>query len=445
MNDPNGLVYYKGVYHLFYQYNPEGEVWDHISWGHATSTDLMKWIHRPIAIRGAAKEMVFSGSVVVDYLNTSGLGSTEDPALVAIYTEFNVQSRIQTQCLAFSIDEGITWNKYAGNPVLDINSKEFRDPKVFWDEVENRWLMAIALAAEQKIRFYESSNLKNWNHLSDFGPLGEVGGVWECPDFFQLHVNGNEAESKWILIVSINPGGLYGGSGTQYFIGDWDGKVFTVTESPTKTKWLDFGKDYYAAVSFYNVPDNRRIMLGWMSNWQYQSELPTSPFRGQMSIPREMRLEKIDQNFLLAALPVRELSPAKIATISVETFLDISFDFTPATSGVSGLRISRGGLEYIDIFYDPETQNVILDRNTSSSPSVQKLLYGEHLAPARLIEDRLTFRVIIDVLSVELFINGGEQVITDLILSSEIDKNEVQILGDQSSLIVHKLEIRSML
>src|SRR5687767_2085337 len=225
MNDPIGLVYYKGEYHLFYQHNPFGDTWGHMSWGHAVSRDLVHWEHLPVAIPEQGNEAIFSGSAVVDKQNTSGLGTRKNPPMVAIYTSAYPDD--QEQSLAYSIDRGRTWTKYSGNPVLDDADREFRDPKVFWYEPEQKWVMVVVKAVQRKVAIYESENLKDWQHLSDFGPAGAVGGVWECPDLFPLAVDGDEGNKKWVMVVSLNPGGIAGGSGTQYFVGNFDGERFT--------------------------------------------------------------------------------------------------------------------------------------------------------------------------------------------------------------------------
>ncbi|WP_405535842.1 GH32 C-terminal domain-containing protein [Streptomyces sp. NBC_00075] len=250
MNDPNGLVYYQGEYHLFYQYNPNGNSWGDMSWGHAVSTDLVHWTELPLALSYDDNEMVFSGSAVVDRDNTTGFGTTENPAMVAIYTSHNSTTGIQAQSLAYSTDRGRTWTKYQGSPVLDIGSRDFRDPKVQWYAPTNSWLMTVSMSAEHKVRFYSSKNLKDWQLQSEFGPAGATGGVWECPDLFPLAVDGDETKTKWVLVVNINPGGIAGGSAAQYFVGDFDGTRFTAEDKgpyvpPTGTVVQDFeGTDF---------------------------------------------------------------------------------------------------------------------------------------------------------------------------------------------------------
>ena len=260
MNDPNGMVYKDGEYHLFYQYNPYGSRWGNMNWGHAISRDLVSWEHMPVAISPDGLGTIFSGSAVVDKNNTAGFGAG---AIVAFYTQASAR---QMQSIAYSTDNGRTFKKYAGNPVLTGEVADFRDPKVSWNESTQKWILTLAVG--QEVRFYSSPNLKDWTYESNFGEgQGSHGGVWECPDLFELPVAGTN-QKKWVLIVNINPGGPFGGSATQYFVGTFDGHKF-VNESPKATKWMDFGKDHYATVTWSNAPQNRVIALAWMSNWQY--------------------------------------------------------------------------------------------------------------------------------------------------------------------------------
>ena len=226
MNDPNGLIFYKGKYHLFFQHNPEDDQWGNMSWGHATSTNLFEWQEEPVAIRFTDTHGVFSGSAVVDYFNTSGFGSLANPAMVAIFTDHQHDGTHQAQSLAYSLDEGKTWQRYEANPVLDLGMKDFRDPKVTWNTTNEAWVMSVVKPQEFAVCFYESKNLKDWELLSEFSNKNGTDGVWECPDLFPLEVDGDPENIKWILFISVNPGGITGGSGTQYFIGDWDGKEF---------------------------------------------------------------------------------------------------------------------------------------------------------------------------------------------------------------------------
>ncbi len=294
-NDPNGLVFYKNEFHLFYQNNPFGNLWGHMSWGHAVSPDMVHWKELKVAIPEEHGIMIFSGSVVIDS-NTSGLCKSKDPkdnsCLVAIYTGHTPTK--QTQNIAYSNDRGRTWTKYKGNPIIDLQMKDFRDPKVFWHPETKKWIMAVALPNEHKVRLFASANLLQWSQLSDFGPAGALGGQWECPDLFRLGVVGAtpdaKKESKWVMIVNLNPGAVQGGSGTQYFIGNFDGKAFHNENPPSKTLWADWGKDFYAAVTYFNAAPNdpRKLFQGWFGNWEYAKDEPTSPQRGAMSFPRQI-------------------------------------------------------------------------------------------------------------------------------------------------------------
>ncbi|WP_223167354.1 glycoside hydrolase family 32 protein [Nonomuraea sp. SYSU D8015] len=299
MNDPNGLVWHDGEFHLFYQYNPDGDRWGNISWGHAVSPDLVHWEELGTAIPATPDEQVFSGSVVVDEHDTAGFGKA---AAVAVYTAWNPATGRQAQSLAYSTDHGRTWTRYAGNPVLDIGSTEFRDPKVFWHADGGYWVMVVALAADRKIALYSSDDLKAWTRLSEFGPAGATGGVWEVPDLFELPVEGGGGGSKWMMAVSLNPGGPVGGSGVQYFVGDFDGVTFTPDD--VSTAWADHGRDFYAAVSWNGAPDGRRYWIGWMANWDDIASIGTRPWRGAMSLPRELSLVADGGRVRLAQRPV---------------------------------------------------------------------------------------------------------------------------------------------
>jgi len=255
MNDPNGLIFYRGTYHLFFQYNPEGDQWGNMSWGHATSTDLVTWQELPVAISYTPTHGIFSGSAVVDYFNTTGFGSVENPAMVAIFTAHQHDGLRQVQSLAYSTDEGLTWQQYEGNPVLDLEMKDFRDPKVVWNTVNEAWVMSVVKPQEFTVAFYQSQDLKQWELLSEFTNKNGTDGVWECPDLFPLAVDGDPTKIKWVLFVSVNPGGVTGGSGTQFFIGDWNGREFVADD--VTTRWLDYGRDNYAGVTFKDLKSTR--------------------------------------------------------------------------------------------------------------------------------------------------------------------------------------------
>jgi len=378
MNDPNGLIYYKGKYHLFFQHNPLGNVWGNMSWGHAVSTDLYSWEELPVAIACTESSGIFSGSTVIDYQNTSGFGSIENPPIVAIYTEHQNDESNQSQCLAFSLDDGLTFTKYESNPVLDLHLPNFRDPKVNW--IDGRWVMTVALPHEYKISFFSSPNLKEWKHLSNFGPAAEIGGIWECPDLFQI-------DDKWVLIVSLNPGGFQIGSGTQYFIGQWNGREFIADD--VKTRWLDYGRDNYAGVTFSNTPEGKRIFLGWMSNWEYANKVPTEPWRSAMTLPRELSL----QGNTLVQKPIEH--PAG--------FPELSF-----TTHGGSIYIHENPKRYVEI--GVRAGNLFVNSthawNEMSAPLIQEVSVSEQ---------ELDIRVIVDRGSIEVFAAGGTISITNLI------------------------------
>ncbi len=383
INDPNGLLYYKGKYHLFYQHNPSGILWGNMSWGHSVSSDLQRWEHLPVAIDCTDTTGIFSGSAVVDFNNTSGFGSTDNPPLIAIYTVHQNDESNQSQHIAYSLDEGLTWTKYADNPVLDLGMKDFRDPKVSWNEFTESWLMTIAKPQEYKIAFFSSPDLKNWEHLSDFGPLGATGGIWECPDLFSLRAPNGDL--KWVLLVSLNPGGIAGGSGTQYFIGDWDGKTFSTDQS--ETKWIDYGRDNYAGVTFHNAPDNRRIFLAWMSNWDYAAKLPSPIWRGSMTTPRELALVNYNSDLHLSSLPTREVTEVidKSFTINSDEDCTITIEDNDAS---------------LLITFDSTTKKITVDR---SEAWFTELPDAPQSTPVINLPE-FTIRLVLDHGSLELFV-----------------------------------------
>ena len=413
MNDPNGLVYYKGKYHLFFQHNPFENIWGHMSWGHATSEDLISWTEHPVAIKDDEIHAIFSGSAVVDYFNTTGFGTLEKPAMVAIYTAHKHDDSHQSQALAYSVDEGATWTKYSGNPVLDLQKDHFRDPKVFWDTTTETWLMSVVLPKEQKVSFYSSPNLKKWSHLSTFGPAGATDGDWECPDLFPLAINGDQSKIKWVLLISINPGGLTGGSGTQYFIGDWDGKEFKADD--LDTRWIDYGRDNYAGVTFNDAPNSRRIFIGWMNNWEYGKDFPTTPWRGSMTIPRELTLVSSGNQIALCARPVSELSryfSEEITTDARAEILEIQTEFSLAEDRSIMIRVAGADGKYLEFGYDSINNSIFVDRTNAWSEIASSGIQSVSVFGA---EKTLGVTAIIDRGSIEIFAAGGRYVLTDLI------------------------------
>ncbi len=600
MNDPNGMVFYEGEYHLFYQYNPFGEKWGHMSWGHAISPDMVHWEHLPVALKEEDGVMIFSGSAVVDWDNTSGFGRHGQPPLVAIYTGHYTSKPLQNQQIAYSNDKGITWTKYSGNPVLDIGQQDFRDPKVFWHEPTHQWVMVVSWPVERKVRFYASPNLKEWSHLSDFGPAGATRGIWECPDLFPLPLDGRTNQMKWVLIVNLNPGGPAGGSGSQYFVGTFDGQrflldpsypkpatkeamtpkgrvladfegadygvwetngsafgarparpsggitgflgqglvdsfgaadseqgtlnspEFTITddrvsfligggshpgdlginlrvegrtvrsatgnnspelqwkswdvrefrgqtarleifdrysgddwghlfvdqivlgdEAPGSSAeyglWLDHGPDFYAAVTWSDIPrsDGRRIALAWMSNWDYAQEVPTSPWRSAMTVPRELTLKQTPAGLRVRTRPVREMQLLRDQQYALNggslaqvrqwikqegvrgNCLELNVDIPVSDKGRQGLKVLAGEGEETVIGIDFDRNRVFVDRTRSGDTSFHPGFAGIHETPISIASGLVRLHVFVDASSVEVFANDGEASLTDLVFPSQ--------------------------
>ena len=589
MNDPNGMVYHDGEWHLFYQYNPFGDKWGHMSWGHAVSRDLLRWEHLPLALPEENGIMIFSGSAVMDEKNTSGFGKDGQPPIIAIYTAHTEKN--QSQSLAFSIDRGRTWTKFSGNPVLDIGEKDFRDPKVIWHEPTKRWIMTVAWPMPRKVRFYASPDLKKWTHLSDFGPAGSVSGIWECPDLFPLAVEGEAGVQKWVLIVNVGSGAPATGSGGQYFIGDFDGTTFktesltadkeegtvladfegadygewkatgncfgtapahgvlggqqsvegfrgkglvntflngdntkgtltsppfavtkewlnfliggghkpgkacvnlrvgdkivrtatgratellhpeawsvkewrgqqavieivdditgdwghinadhfTLADSPARgtgtAAWLDYGPDFYAGVTWSGAPDGRRILLGWMSNWQYANDVPTSPWRSAMSVPRELSLRRTPEGLHLVQRPVKEFdsmqTSASVMFTGTRTIaglalakpaaagntLDITTALTPDAAGNCELEVLADGTAATTIGVNTTTGVLYVDRTRSGRADFHPRFATRIEAPLHIApHGEVKLRILVDACSVEVFADGGVTTLTALVL-----------------------------
>jgi fructan beta-fructosidase len=431
MNDPNGMVYIDGVYHLFYQHYPDSTVWGPMHWGHATSKDLVHWEHQPIALFPDSIGMIFSGSAVYDANNTSGLGTNDNPPLIAVFTYHNMDGEkagrndYQTQGLAYSLDKGKTWTKYKNNPVLkNPGIKDFRDPKVIWHSESKSWVMILAVS--DHVEFYGSPNLLDWKKLSEFGKdYGSHGGVWECPDLFQLPVPG-ESSNKWVMLLSINPGGPNGGSATQYFIGDFDGKNFKSETPKTDTLWVDYGPDNYAGVTWSNIPqsDGRRIFLGWMSNWAYANIVPTSPWRSAMTVPRTLSLTKINHGYCLTSNPVDELRaladsttvipPVPAANVVNLTATGLAWIEGSVEAKDFNIELSNENGEILKIGYDKSKNLFRLDRSKSGqvgfSPSFANISTAHRISKS----DTIGISLIVDVSSVEVFFDGGATNMTAL-------------------------------
>jgi fructan beta-fructosidase len=445
MNDPNGLVYCDGEYHLFYQYHPGSAIWGSMHWGHAISNDLVNWQHLPIALYPDENGMIFSGSAVVDWNSTAGFG---EKALIALFT-YN-KAQVESQNLAYSMDKGLTWRKYAGNPVIPHHDAphDFRDPKVFWHE--DHWVMS--LAAGDTVLFYTSSDLKIWEQSGSFGNgYGSTDGVWETPDLFKLSSE-NSLETWWVLTVSVGNGHLAGGSGTQYFIGHFDGQSF-ISEYPKDTVlWADFGADYYAPQSWNDEPNERRLMIGWMSNWQYANAIPTSTWRGTFSLIRELSLKGTEEGLRLVQQPIPEmrslrntnyhwqneiLPPEKNLLAGIEgTCFEILAEFEIMNNiDRLGFHVRVGEVERTTIGYLAKEKRVFVDRTDSGQSDFHRNFAQVHYAALNCIDHLLRLHIFVDQCSVEVFANDGLAVITDCIFPSmDSKKLEIFVEGEKATL-----------
>ena len=445
MNDPNGLFFLNGVYHLYYQYNPSGSQWGNMSWGHAVSRDLRNWTEQDVALPFTPERMVFSGTVVVDCSNVAGFAEAgfSVPPVLAFYTAFDPVSSIQSQHLAYSLDGGYCFTDYSGNPVLDIGSSEFRDPKVFWHAPSGRWVMLVVAALQQQVWFYTSRDLKQWNKVSSFGPAGSAkGNIWEVPELFELPVDGDPSRTRWVLIVSVNRGSLWGGSGVQYFTGQFDGERFVADASglpadasgPDAAVWADHGRDFYAPITFANLPDGRCVWMGWINNWEYAGEVPTDPWRGQMSVPRELDLVSTRHGLRLRQRPARELrewaEQAALVFDGQGTSQELAARLTDARLGGQalhislrvplkelrgefGLRVFETSTSCVTLGFDAGAQIFFTDRRSAES----RLQAGqERHTAARVFDDpMLTLEVWTDGCVLEVYCDGGSVVFTDMV------------------------------
>ncbi len=455
MNDPNGMVYKDGVYHLFYQYNPYGSMWGNMHWGHTVSRDLVNWEQQPVALERDTMGHIFSGSSVVDKNNTAGFG---EGAIVAFYTSASDKNG-QIQCLAYSTDNGKSFTKYQNNPILTPfdGLRDFRDPKVFWYEPQKKWVMIVS--ADKEMRFYSSSDLKDWTYMSCFGEgYGIQPNQFECPDFFELPVDGNPDKKKWVMIVNVNPGCMFGGSATEYFVGDFDGTKFTCDTPKEYTKWMDWGKDHYATVTFSNTGD-RVIAMPWMSNWQYANIVPTKQFRSAQGLPRELSLYSEDGHIYMASTPVEELSTLRNGTSNkLEPFkvegkhdageliadnrgsYELHVSINPLNAKKAGFTLKNSIGENVKIYLDLADKKLVMDRVNSglvdfgekSAPHAKEnhdnrktnaINYVNDFALAtwgKLPTDKkYDFRIFVDKCSVEIFLNGGKVAMTNLVFPTE--------------------------
>ena len=416
MNDPNGMFYKDGVWNLYFQHNPYGSQWENMTWGHSTSTDLVHWKFQGDPVQPDALGTVFSGSAVVDKENTSGFGKG---AVIALYTS---AGESQTQSMVYSTDNGKTFTKYEGNPVITSNVPDFRDPHMFWNEDIKKWNMI--LAAGQHMEIYTSDNLKDWKLESSFGETyGNHGGVWECPDLMKMKVRGTNKE-KWMLICNINPGGPFGGSATQYFIGDFDGHKFTCESKPEVTKWMDYGKDHYATVTFDNAPAGRRVAIAWMSNWQYANQVPTLQYRSGNSIPRDLGLFEYKGETYCSVVPSPEMTAArsKKATKS----LSESCEMVVNLKGNATITLSNDKGEKVVMLYDAKAETFSMDRTKSGKMDFSNDFAATTKAPTYGKISQL--RIFIDKSSIEVFDAEGKMAMTNLVFPTK-PYNKVTVKG----------------
>lgn len=448
-NDPNGLVYFDGEYHLFNQYNPYGNKWGHMSWGHAVSTDLIHWKHLPIAIREENKIMIFSGSTVVDENNSSGFAKKSgEVSLVAIYTGHYIadsskpDNYLQAQYIAYSLDKGMTWKKYENNPVLNLHKKDFRDPKVFWYAPQKKWIMLVVLPQEHIVQFYSSSDLKNWNHLSDFGPAGDINDIWECPDMLQVPVAGTPGMFKWVLLNSQQ-------TTMQYFVGNFDGTNFINENLPNKILRPDYGPDYYAAVTYNHLPDHHPpILLGWANNWKYANDIPTFPWKSAMALPRSLSLKKINNEWLLIEQPVTSLKILRTNPVEIKNMdvtgrkkldmtgqqFEMELVFSPEQNAVAGVRLAVGKSNFFVVGYDAAKEKLFIDRSGLANNSFNKNFaelsrYEAALAP---VQKEIKLHFFFDNSIVEVFANDGMVVMTAQ-LFPDVTDNGIELFSDNAT------------
>ncbi len=459
MNDPNGMFYKDGVWHLYYQYNPYGSKWQNMTWAHSTSKDLVNWNHEPIAIRPDGLGSIFSGSCVIDHEGTAGFGKD---AVVALYTSAGTS---QMQSLAHSNDNGATFTPYPGNPILTLES-EARDPNMFWNDETKEWNLVLAHALDHEILFFTSPDLKTWTLRSGFGKgEGCQDGVWECPDLFELPIEGTD-EKKWVLICNINPGGPFGGSAIQYFTGDWDGKTFkadTDASGKIATKWLDYGKDNYALVSWSDAPDGRRTAIGWMSNWQYAADVPTKQFRSANTLPREIGLFKgPDGEIYASSAPSPELTAMRDKLVAAKSSMKVgktpvSFNLPQSNSGICEILVDidcqdagtvvmklankRG--ENVEMIYNAQDHTLQFDRRQSGNVDFSESFPAVTVSPTFETNGKISLRIFVDRSSIEIFGNNGQFVQTNLVFPNE-PYSSFSVLSANGKVRISNLKIYSL-
>ena len=425
MNDPNGMFYKDGVWHLYFQYNPYGSQWENMTWGHSTSTDLIHWTFQGAPIEADAWGTIFSGSAVVDHNNTAGFGKG---AVVAMYTSAGEN---QTQSIAYSNDNGQTFTKYDGTPVLTSNTPDYRDPHVFWNEDIKRWNMIMAEG--QHMDIYSSADLKEWKLESQFGAeYGNHGGVWECPDLMKMKVRGTD-QYKWMLLCNINPGGPFGGSATQYFVGQFDGHKFTCESAPEVTKWMDYGKDHYATVTFDNAPDGRRVAMAWMSNWQYANQVPTMQYRSANSVPRDLDLYEYQGQTYCGVTPSPELAAARPKK-ATKTLTE-ACEMVVTLKGNATITLANDKGEQVVMTYDEKSRTFAMDRTKSGQKEFSDDFAALTVAPVHGKMSQL--RLFIDRSSIEAFDADGKMAMTNLVFPTK-PYNKVLVKG-KAKYVVYNL------
>lgn len=441
MNDPNGLVYFEGEYHLFYQYHPDSLVHGPMHWGHAVSRDLVGWEHLPVALYPDAVGQIWSGGAVVDHANSSGL--VPGGGLVAIFSYHD-----QSQGIAYSRDRGRTWTMYEGNPVIPSPGTDFRDPKVFWHADTGQWVMVIVKG--QIAQIYQSPDLIHWTLASTFGEgQGAHGGVWEVPDLFPLTMDG---ETRWVMLISVGDGAPAGGTGVQYFVGQFDGTTFVNDNPPGVTLWLDAGPDNYAGTTWNDTPDGRRVYIGWMNNWEYGKQIPASTWRGSMTVPREFRLRRTPEGVRLAQLPVDQVKtlrdagqqwanervkPGQNLLAGVRgQVLDIEATFEVGSAAEFGLKVHQGeGCETV-IAYDAVNGQLVVNRERSGDVNFHEAFAGRYAVPLLPVEGRISLRILVDYSSVEVFGNEGAVAMTAQVFPPPgSDRLEVFAVGGDVTLV----------
>ncbi|MDO6519538.1 glycoside hydrolase family 32 protein [Zobellia uliginosa] len=475
MNDPNGMFYYNGYYHLYFQHYPDGNTWGPMHWGHAISTDMISWKEQPIALYPDELGYIFSGSAVVDVENTSGFSEDSKTPVVAMFTYHDMEAEKagktidETQAIAYSLNEGLTYTKFKGNPVIaNPNIPDFRDPKVNWDEDRKQWTMV--LAAGQEIMFYASKDLKQWELLSTFGEgIGNHNGVWECPDFFPLPVKGTD-ETKWVLLVSINPGGPNSGSATQYFVGDFDGKTFKIDDTFQKelakehSFWVDHGRDNYAGVTWSNVTtaDGGKLFIGWMSNWLYANEVPTEKWRSSNTVARELGLIKGTDTYRLVSKPVKELENyrakkvadraipirGKAVLTTTETIslskTEINFSISELVQAKYTFSLSNKQGDSLTFGYDAKINKYFINRDKSGKTDFSPK-FSDRLstAPRTARTKEWTGKILLDKTSIELFYDDGQTVMTEIFFP-HAPFETLSITSDQDNFTLDALEIHEL-